>query len=213
MAGKFIFLVVAAKNLSATELSLFGGVSSLVLISSYIISSDMYIRATRDYLSADSSYKVLLSNQFLYSLTLLFFLMVGIYFLSPKQIAQFSLILGFLIILETILQEVYRWLIACGDFKNANFIFFVKTGGWCFLSVLLMLVGFEITLNVVLLLWCLFLILGLCYGFNKISIFFDVKNIKLTPSMLVFKTSFLNNLIVFSSSLSFLCIGNVDKFF
>lgn len=208
-----MFLVVAAKNLSATELSLFGGINSLVLISSYIISSDMYIKATRVYLAGDSGYKVLLSNQVLYSLTFLLFFALGIYLLGPKQVAQFSLMLCFLVVLETILQEVYRWLIACGDFKNANFVFFVKTGGWCFLSVLLMLLGYEITLSVVLLLWCLFLILGLCYGFNKISSFFDIKNIKLTPSIQVFKASFLNNLIVFSSSLSFLFIGNVDKFF
>lgn len=213
MVGKFSFLFIAAKTLTAEDISLFGGISSLILVGSYLVTSDLYIGATRCYLSGNKEYKIHLSNQFIYSLITCITLLILIFVMKLVDSAKIFLILSLLIIIETVLQEIYRWLIACGDYKSANLLFFIKAGSWCYASTLLIYIGVIESLSDVFYIWGVGLCLGLMYAIGKIKNYFDIHSAVLTPSFSLFRKSFYSNAIVFLSSISFLLIGNADKLF
>ena len=210
MGAKFLFLVVAASKLTASELSQYGGINSLVLLSIYLIGADLYIDNSRKLVNNEKEkYNINLSNQIIFSFILITVYLLIINIFKPKIVDSFLIIFSLLVVFEFINQEIYRLLLALGKYKQANILFFIKTGGWCLLSVLLLFIQEIQELKQII--WLVSCILSLVFGVSEIK--GNLPSFVFSTSFRVFKLNFTRNARIFSSSLALLSINNLDKIY
>ena len=140
MLSKFVFVIYAARVLSASDMGVYGLFVAGVGIFVYILGMDFYTYSTRQLLALPKSkWPAMIRDQFV--------LYVGVYccvvpitlfifyynFLSWSLVGWFYLVLT----LEHISQELYRLLIAAERQVEANLALFLRSGSWAYILIVL----------------------------------------------------------------------------
>ncbi|WP_168379949.1 lipopolysaccharide biosynthesis protein [Acinetobacter indicus] len=167
-----------AKELPPVDIGIYGITVVSISYAMYAVGLDFYTYSTRDLIQRPKSewfyyikkqIKLILIN-YLALLPIIFILLVG--FISPI----FSLLVIVIIIVEHINQESMRLLIADNRAFLASNILFVRSGLWCYVSVVLMEYGW-VAKNIlsVLVLWLIFSIVALALSIYSLKYIFSIK--------------------------------------
>lgn len=173
MACKFLLVIVLAKILSPAQVGLFGLFSATLLYSQLLIGGEFYAYSQRELISAEKKkYSFVLQHQ-LISLFFLYIFFIPILFgififdLLPIYIIKWFF---FILVAESIAQELNRILIALEYQLSASIILFLRQGLWVLIIVPVMLFNpkFQL-LEYVFLSWLFGSIFALIFGFFLLS--------------------------------------------
>lgn len=166
-----------AKYLSIADVGNYGIYVSIITISLYFVGLDFYTFSTREILknSANPSISTIIYNQFIFlALSYLILLMVWPIILSLSGVKIFGAWLFLLTISEHLSQELYRILVIKSKITFANFILFLRSGLWCYISVPLIYFNYF-TLHDIFLLWIVFslgsVVLGAVYIYITLDLY------------------------------------------
>ncbi|KUQ84107.1 MULTISPECIES: lipopolysaccharide biosynthesis protein [Enterobacter cloacae complex] len=182
LGGKFLLMMAIARFLTVKDVGDYGLYVSIIVISLYFVGLDFYIFSTREMLDPKVKKKTgeILFNQFIFfvfSYLLLAAVWPGL--LTLSAITGVGGLLFVLTITEHLSQECYRILIIKEKITLANFILFIRSGIWCYLSVPFLYFQF-INLEQIFYLWFVFstasVVIGVIFiaKFESIS-FYDFK--------------------------------------
>lgn len=141
LVSKFFLVVFVARFLSVAELGVYGIFTVTVSYSLYVIGLDYYTYATREMMShPEDEWPRLIRDQgvfifVVYGIGLVILLVassVGL-FRMPSMHWLFLILLS-----EHLNQEVFRILVALGRPLVANLVFFIRSGAWVYVALLLM---------------------------------------------------------------------------
>lgn len=211
MALKFVFLVVAASHLPAEEIALFGKINGMVLLLIYLIALDLYIATSRTIANQPRVFHTLLSNQILVS-TVLFVATIPLLiwaFSGATSVAAPFLVL--LVVSELVSQEFYRLNISFGDYMKANVLFFIKTGGWTGVASLGIALGMITDMGEIIVVWLVSALIATLYGWVSVRKY--AQGFRFRPDVRAFFRALRNNILIFTSSLTLIVLGTVDKIY
>ena len=211
MILKFVFMLVAAKYLAARDVALFGATNSFVLLAIYLLGLDLYIATSRSIHHDRRAFWRLLSNQVIVITTFsAIFVVVLISFPRLANGISVWLIVP-LALVELASQEFYRLQISHGDYIKANVLFFIKTGLWSGLSAAAIYLGYITTIEQVIGIWIFGSLAACLYGWVSVRIY--VRSFVFSPNTAGFLRDLRNNVYIFSSSVTLVLMGNMDKVF
>lgn len=177
LLGKFVLLFYMAKFLSLEEVGVYGLLVVLVSYSLYAVGFDFYTYSTREIIQMQKDeWGGVLKKQgqlilCTYIIVLPLIAYISSYFVAPKWI----IFLSVLIVLEHLNQEMMRLLIVDHKPVLANNLLFIRSGLWCYIVILFMILGwFDTSLETILWFWIIFdvsaLLIG-CLYFSQNSFF------------------------------------------
>lgn len=178
LLGKFFLLFYMVKELSPEEVGIYGITIVSISYAMYAVGLDFYTYSTRDLIQRPKNewffyikkqIKLILVNYF-FMLPIIFFLVYD--FVSPLL----SFLVIVIIIFEHINQEAMRLLIADNRAFLASNILFVRSGFWCYITVVLMEYGWiDKNIISVLVLWLIFSIIALVLSIHYLKYIFTIK--------------------------------------
>ncbi|WP_095497547.1 lipopolysaccharide biosynthesis protein [Paraferrimonas haliotis] len=210
---RFIFLLLAAKTLSAEEYTRLGGINSLVMISIYFAGFDLYINLSRrlnDRTISSHENSSFITNYCYSLLACSSIVLAVVYFLDMPFMAGYTAYILLIIVFEAIISECMRLLVATGKYIASNLIFLLKTC-WIIPFVYMSLAKGNYTLEYCINIWLfwVFNVSLLSLIILKDRFYIKFVSVKMLDILLEFKSTF----VIFISSLSFLAINNVDKIY
>ncbi|EOW9250413.1 TPA: lipopolysaccharide biosynthesis protein [Vibrio cholerae] len=210
---RFVFLILAAKSLSAADYTALGGINSLVMISIYFVGFDLYINLSRKINDdkIDETGIIIHSTNYATMLVLCSAIVVSVILIIDfKFLQNVSHFVLAIVIFESLVSEFMRLLISRGEYVKSNFVFLFKNI-WVLPLIIMSIVNIEYSLEQVIKIWLVWVFIISVYSFIGIIVRlqFDFKYAKFSYCLQEIKST----LVVFLSSLSFLAISNFDKVF
>lgn len=170
---KFILSIILIRSLGVDQYGVFGLFQSNVIILTFVIGFDFYTFSAREILNGDPvNHNSYLKNQFIFH-TIGYLLIIPITFgLSKLEIVPSKFLKYFILILifEHISQELYRLLILFGKTIISTVILFFRSGIWvALLLVLTEYSDFQITIELVLILWAIGALISVLIGIKYLD--------------------------------------------
>ncbi|EJH2659234.1 oligosaccharide flippase family protein [Salmonella enterica] len=140
---KFIFIILLARFLQASDLGLYGLISAAVGYGIFVVGFEFYTYSTREIIkSHKENLFFILKNQVLfylisYTLCIPVFIILVYLNILPRGSEYWFIALLFF---EHLSQEINRVLITIESQTIASFILFVRQGLWCWLAIATMVV-------------------------------------------------------------------------
>lgn len=213
MGGKFLLIIACVQAIEPQHISEFGAFSAYISIAIYIAGFDLYIGSARLF-GEHTRFIHRLGIQFV----LYIFITLGVLVVSSLVFNNlFSLVsfelLVLIILIDFISQELLRFLLSIGRFLKSSYVFFFKSGFWCYVSSFLLINSHIDSVQGILICWAtssaFSIMLALFFARDKVE-FLKVKpRFKLKEISEIFG----GQVLIFSSSLSFLMLTNMDKLF
>ncbi|EFT9412792.1 oligosaccharide flippase family protein, partial [Salmonella enterica] len=172
---KFIFIILLARFLQASDLGLYGLISAAVGYGIFVVGFEFYTYSTREIINSHKeTLFFILKNQVLfylisYTLCIPVFIILVYLNILPRGSEYWFIALLFF---EHLSQEINRVLITIESQTIASFILFVRQGLWCWLAIATMVVYPDLrNITVVFIYWLIgtvfACVLGILYILNK----------------------------------------------
>lgn len=163
---KFFLVIHISKNLGDEALASYGVDFSFVMLCKFILGGELYLYFNKKYAK-----KSKLDTLFIHLLMVFFFYLL---FLVAFPFLDYSPLIFFLISLEHLSQEIYRYLIVVKRPNLAGMMLFIRSGGWVAMYFLYFFTGdgdSSANLDDIYIFWatgCFISILISCFPFIKI---------------------------------------------
>lgn len=178
LLSRFIFVIFIAKKLSVVDVGIYGFITAVIFSTVYLIGYEYGTYSARAILKCKN---ILCQEEVVSSLTVFGLFMflalspVAYYFTSANGIFDHISMYCFFIIAygESYIAEHKKVLVSLGHVVYAGMVDFIKTGVWVYFLIPSVFFGWlEINLNVILLVWSLFISLGCILIFVKLKIYY-----------------------------------------
>ena len=172
--SRFIFVIFIAKKLSVIDVGFYGFITAAIFVTVYMTGYEYGTYSAREILKCKN---IPCQDKSISSLTafgLLMFVLISpvvYYFTSGNEVYEHISLYYFFIIAygESYIAEHKKVLVSLDHVIFSGVVDFIKTGAWVYLLISLVLYGWmEINLNVILLVWSLFVIFGCFLIFLKL---------------------------------------------
>ncbi|WP_460086863.1 hypothetical protein [Pseudomonas sp. H1_B04] len=179
LVSKFALIFFIAKYLDAKDVGVYGLISATIGYAIYLVGFEFYNYSTREIIGSDPDllFGYIKDQLVLYSIAYVLVAPLTVVFFSTGVISiEYIYWFGCLLVVEHLAQELNRVLVAISKQMLASVVLFVRSGVWCLLVIVVMVLSPDSrSLNLVLVLWflgCLFaLVIGLwslrSYSFNS----------------------------------------------
>ena len=148
--SKLLLLILITRYLTIEDLGIYGLFTSSVMIALYFLGFDYYYYSSREILSNDSSETgKIIKNQFVFYLFSYIVVLppLVIIFLIDILPVKYIIVFYLVLILDHISIEFYRILVTLSRSVFANVIFFIKSGLWVYILILIWLLNISSTIN------------------------------------------------------------------
>lgn len=186
MGAKFLLVAGIAKSLGTEQLGEYGLFTVAITMLLYFIGFDFYTFSSREILGKESEQqKWLFRDQFVFHILSYILILPLIFLLYLGNIVPIKHILVFISILifEHFSQELYRIFVLLSRSLIANFLLFIRTGLWCYITILAWVLDINNTkgLEFIYIIWAISSFLSIIVSLiilNKIyGRFWSLKNI------------------------------------
>jgi hypothetical protein len=162
---KGFFIIASISLLDKESFTVFGLVVANSAFYTILLGLEFYRYCHRELGNDLNKRSLVYSNQFI---TYLFFYLIfslPIYIFSNTILPSYICILLVIIsIIEHLSQEIYRILIFEELQIKGTFLLFIRSSAWVILLALLYIIGHEIDLYLILILWLIFSIISVLFG-------------------------------------------------
>lgn len=212
LLARFIFIIFIAKQLSVIEVGFYGFITASIFIAVYMSGFEHGNYSSRQIIQCKTLQCREKSVSSLTVFILIMFILVSplvYYATASNEIYKYVSILYFFLIAygESYIAEHKKILISLGHPFYTGIVDFVKSGVWVYLLIALEMFGWiELDLNIILLMWLVFVAIGTFLIFYKLKSFYKIKNLIVRPVFNKYKKQIYSSLPFFLSGLSLLVI-------
>ncbi len=215
MISKFILIFFLGKFLNPEDVGTYGLITAIVGYSIYALGFEFYSYATRELiLSSELNIKQVMQNQFVFYLIMYMILSPVLFLIFYQNIVPFSFFIYVLpiVILEHANQEFHRILIALKKPLYASFIFFIRTGIWSLICILIMKLNTNArNLQLIFILWGASGIIVSILALYKLKLYLTGPEVKINWKWIFKGIKIALPFLI--ASLSFRGIFTLDRFF
>ena len=210
--ARFILIILIANQLSVIEVGFYGFITASIFIAVYMVGYEHGNYSARQIIKCKTLSCREKSVSSLTIFGLIMFVIISplvFYATASNEIYKYISILYFFIIAygESYIAEHKKILISLGHPFYTGIVDFVKSGVWVFLLIPLVLFGWiDIDLNIILLMWLVFVSIGTFLIFFKLRSFYKIKNLIARPVFNKYKNQIYSSTPFFLSGLSLLAI-------
>ena len=216
--ARFILIIFIANQLSVTEVGFYGFITASIFVAVYMSGYEHGNYSARQIIKCKT---LSCREKSVSSLTIFSFIMFVIisplvfYLTASNEIYKYISILYFFIIAygESYIAEHKKVLISLGHPFYTGIVDFVKSGVWVYLLIPLVMFGWiDLNLNIILLMWLVFVAIGTFLIFFKLRSFYKIKNLIARPVFNKYKNQIYSSTPFFLSGLSLLAIEVSGRF-
>jgi len=212
LLARFIFIIFIANQLSVIEVGFYGFITASIFVAVYMVGFEHGNYSARQIIQCKTSSCREKSVSSLTIFSLIMFVIISplvFYATASNEIYKYISILYFFIIAygESYIAEHKKVLISLGHPFYTGIVDFVKSGVWVYLLIPLVMFGWiDLDLNIILLMWLVFVALGAFLIFFKLRSFYKIKNLIVRPVFNKYKNQIYSSTPFFLSGLSLLAI-------
>jgi len=212
LLARFAFIIFIANQLSVIEVGFYGFITASIFITVYIAGYEHGNYSARQIIKCKAlpCREKSVSSLTVFGLIMFVIISPMVYYATASnEIYKYISILYFFIIAygESYMAEHKKVLVSLGHPFYTGIIDFVKTGVWVYLLIPLVLFGWmDIDLNIILLMWAMFVAIGALMVFLKLRDFYKIKNLIAKPTFNKYKNQIYSSTPFFLSGLSLLAI-------
>ena len=183
LLARFIFIIFIANQLSVIEVGFYGFITASIFVAVYMVGFEHGNYSARQIIQCKTSSCREKSVSSLTIFSLIMFVIISplvFYATASNEIYKYISILYFFIIAygESYIAEHKKVLISLGHPFYTGIVDFVKSGVWVYLLIPLVMFGWiDLDLNIILLMWLVFVALGAFLIFFKLRSFYKIKNL------------------------------------
>lgn len=170
--AKFLLSIIIVKELSVSELGVFGIVQTTITLLIYVLGFDFYTFNAREILKPNGKPLVdCVGNQLVFHVAIYFIVIpLTLFLFYSNVISEEYLILFYLVLVtEHLSQEIYRLLIVFKKSVIASFLLFIRSGSWIFVLCSLWVFNIQkANLTYVFTFWFLAALLSILIGIKYI---------------------------------------------
>jgi hypothetical protein len=198
MGGKFLLLIFLMEFSTNEEVGAYGALLAAVILVSNLCGLDMHIITGRSFYSDSDGkerFSKNLSNQFFVGgCTTVLITILILYFFADINFLE-GLVLLLLFFVEFNSHEIYKNLVSLGEIWVSDRIILLKSGAWCYMSILYFSLGGEGGLESIVCIWLIFSLCSLLYGGLHLTKFYAgvTFNISMFEIFVNFKTLMIIN--------------------
>jgi len=212
LLARFIFIIFIANQLSVIEVGFYGFITASIFVAVYMAGFEHGNFSARQIIQCKTSTCREKSVSSLTIFGLIMFVIISplvFYATASNEIYKYISILYFFIIAygESYIAEHKKVLISLGHPFYTGIVDFVKSGVWVYLLIPLVMFGWiDLDLNIILLMWLVFVVIGTFLIFFKLRNFYKIKNLIARPVFNNYKKQIYSSTPFFLSGLSLLAI-------
>jgi len=212
LLARFVFIIFIANQLSVIEVGFYGFITASIFATVYIVGYEHGNYSARQIIKCKilSCREKSVSSLTVFGLIMFIIISPMIYYATASsEIYEHISVLYFFIIAygESYMAEHKKVLISLGHPFYTGMVDFVRTGAWVYLLIPLVLYGWmDINLNIILLMWAMFVAIGALMVFLKLRGFYKIKNLIARLSFNTYKNQIYSSTPFFLSGLSLLAI-------
>jgi O-antigen/teichoic acid export membrane protein len=212
LLARFIFIIFIANQLSVIEVGFYGFITASIFAAVYMIGYEHGNFSARQIIKCKTLSCQEKSVSSLSIFGLIMFVLISpivFYATASNDIYKYISIPYFFIIAygESYIAEHKKVLISLGHPFYTGMVDFVKSGVWVYLLIPLVISGWlDINLNIILLVWLIFVSIGASLIFFKLRSFYKIENLIRKPKFNKYKNQIYSSSPFFLSGLSLLAI-------